>query len=92
MRDDTLMVLTRSHLFRSTDYQTFEQIDLPAPAHYKNKIGLFKTIWVLHSGELYGLVGRLVVDALGLIMIFLSITGFIIFLKKKKLLKLLSIN
>jgi len=87
MRDDTLMVLTRSHLFRSTDYQTFEQIDLPAPAHYKNKIGLFKTIWVLHSGELYGLVGRLVVDALGLIMIFLSITGFIIFLKKKKLLK-----
>ncbi len=87
MRGDTLLVLTRSNLFQSTDYSTFEKVALPAPHGYKNKIGLFKTIWVLHSGELYGLTGRLIVDLLGVIIVFLSITGFILYINKNKLIK-----
>lgn len=85
LRNDTLLVLTRSNLFASTDYQTFSRIDLPAPAGYDNKVSLFKTLWVIHSGAIYGLVGKLVVDFVALIIIFLSIGGFIMFINKKKL-------
>src|SRR5690606_21852969 len=56
------------------------------------KTGLFNTLWELHSGELFGLPGKLVVDLLGLVTILLSITGLLHFffprmikrLKKKK--------
>lgn len=85
MREDTLLVMTRSFLFSSTDYQNFTTIELPAPAGYDNKVGLFKTMWVLHSGELYGLAGRLFTDLIAIIMIFLSIGGFIMYFQKKKL-------
>jgi len=85
LRNDTLLVLTRSNLFASTNYQTFKRIDLPAPAGYDNKVGLFKTLWVIHSGAIYGLAGKLVVDFVALVMVFLSIGGFIMFVNKKKL-------
>lgn len=87
LREDTLLVLTRSNLFKSTDYKIFEKVSLPPPAGYNDKIGLFKTFWVLHSGELYGLTGRLIVDLIGIIMIFLSVTGFIIYINKNTLKK-----
>lgn len=50
---------------------------------------LFRTVWKLHSGELFGLPGRLVVDAVALVLIVLSLTGIVLFfcpflLKKMK--------
>jgi len=39
------------------------------------QFGVFKTLWVIHSGEIYGKVGRLLVDAVGLIVILISIAG-----------------
>lgn len=41
---------------------------------------LFKTVWTLHSGEYFGLAGRLVVDAIAIVLIILSITGIILFI------------
>jgi hypothetical protein len=87
LRGDTLLVLTRSNLFSSVDYQNFIQINLPAPADYDNKVGLFKTFWVIHSGEIYGLIGKLIVDLIAIIIVFLSIGGFIMFVNKKSLKK-----
>lgn len=46
---------------------------------------MFKTLWVIHSGEIYGLAGILLVDAVGLIFIFLSITGLIYFINRQRL-------
>ncbi len=88
-KDDTLLVLSRSFLFSSTDGENFIKHQLEAPDGYDNKIGLFKTLWIIHSGEIYGTIGKLIVDGIGIIFIFLTITGFILFInhyliKRKK--------
>lgn len=90
LKQDTLLILSRSYLLKSTDLTQFEKIEIPAPENYNDKIGLFKTMWVIHSGEIYGEVGKLIVDLLGLILIFLTISGLALFinrviLKKPKL-------
>ncbi len=81
-KQDTIVILTRSHLLKTTDLQSFEIIKLPPPENYDNKISVFKTLWVIHSGEIYGTIGKLIVDFAGLIFAFLTITGFIIFINK----------
>ncbi len=53
---------------------------LKAPKDYQPKTTLFRTVWKLHSGEFFGLPGRLVVDAIALVLIILSITGIILFI------------
>ena len=88
-KSDTLFVLSRSFLYKSVDNQSFIKYQLPKPIDYDNKVGLFKTLWVIHSGEIYGSIGKLFVDIVGLIFIFLSVTGLIYFIlpfiiKKKK--------
>ena len=98
-KGDTLLVLSRSNLLKTTNYHNFEVVTLPEPVDYDNKIGLFKTLWVIHSGELYGTFGKLLVDLIGLVFIFLIITGLIYFIngyrikyRKKKQLKAKSIK
>ena len=41
---------------------------------------LFKTVWALHSGAFFGLTGRLVVDAIAIVLIILSLTGIVLFI------------
>jgi hypothetical protein len=81
-KNDTNIILTRSFLLKTTNFTNFEVQTLPKPENYDNKIGLFKTLWVIHSGEIYGLAGKILVDIVGLIFGFLSVTGFIIFINK----------
>ncbi len=85
-KDNKLLVLMRSNLLIS-DFQknTFDKTELPKPENYDNKIGLFKTLWVIHSGEIYGDIGKIIVDLVGLIFIFLTITGLIIFINKLRI-------
>ena len=83
--NDTLYVMTRSHLLFSTNFKEFKKINLPPPENYDNKVGLFKTLWVIHSGEIYGKIGKIIVDVIGFILIFLTISGTIIFFNKNKL-------
>lgn len=52
---------------------------IPSPVNDAPKTNLFKIVWHLHSGELFGLPGRLVVDAIALILIILSFTGIVLF-------------
>ncbi len=79
-KGDTLLVLGRSYLLYSNDGINFTKVTLPEPEDYDNKVGLFKTLWVIHSGEIYGIPGILLVDTIGVIFIFLSITGLIYWL------------
>ena len=88
-KTDTLLVLTRSELLKTSDFKKFTVQILPAHKNYDNKVSLFKTLWLIHSGEIWGISGKLVVDFIALIFIFLSITGLIYFIapsviKRKK--------
>ena len=81
-KQDTLFLLTRSFLLKSSDIRDFSVITLPPPEDYDNRADLFRTIWTIHSGEIYGLAGRIIIDIAGLIFAFLTITGLIVFFNK----------
>jgi len=83
VKGDTLLILTRDFLFCTTDLVHLEQLNLPPPIGYERKISLFLTLWELHSGELFGIAGMLFVDILGIVLIFLSISGLLHFLFPK---------
>lgn len=78
---DSLWILTRSGLRAMSLRETgrFTELEIPAPEGYDNKVGLFKTLWVIHSGEIYGLAGKLLVDGVALIFIFLTLSGLVYF-------------
>lgn len=83
LKNDTLIILTRSHLIKTDDLINFIPVKLPDPIGYERKVGLFNTLWELHSGELFGLAGRLFVDILGVTVIWLSISGLLHFFYPK---------
>jgi hypothetical protein len=87
VKGDSIFVLTRSHLLLTHDLKQFKVLDLSAPAGYDNKVGLFKTLWVIHSGEIYGQIGKLLVDLVALVFIFLAIGGAWMYIGKRKLKK-----
>lgn len=83
LKQDSLIVLSRSFLLKSANGKDFECIQLPEPKGYLREAGLFQTLWQLHSGELFGLPGKLFVDVLGLVTIFLAVTGLLHFFLPK---------
>ncbi len=75
---DTLVVLSRSFVYTSLPpYKTFKRIQLHAPKDYDGKVTVFRTVWLLHSGELFGITGKIVVDAIAIILVVLCITGIV---------------
>jgi len=60
---------------------------LPANDHDYSE-SLFRTLWVMHSGKIFGTAGQLMVDMMALILIFLTITGLIFFFTPKLLRRL----
>ena len=78
---DSLVITGRSHVYLSIPpYKNFEKLTLPQAEGDDGKVSLFRTIWLLHSGELFGTIGILVVDAIAFILIFLTLTGIIYWL------------
>ena len=81
--NDGVKILTRSHLLHMNEtgsgFQVIE-LPLPHPTDFKRETSLFRALWVIHSGKILGKPGKLFVDILGLVMIFLSITGIIWFI------------
>ncbi|MBS2211719.1 PepSY domain-containing protein [Carboxylicivirga mesophila] len=76
-----LLVLTRSELAKfDLTSNSYQFMQLPAPNDFDGKSSLFKTIWLLHSGEVLGFSGKIIVDIIAIIIIFLSVTGIIWFL------------
>ena len=83
MKQNELLVQTRSFLLKSSDGKSFSPIALPAPQDYNAKVSLFKTLWLLHSGELWGFTGKLMVDLFGLALLVISLTGLMHFIFPK---------
>ena len=80
LKGNELVVQTRSFLLKSDDEKTFQLLNLPAPIDYDGKASLFKTLWLLHSGELWRSAGKLIVDLFGLAILFISLTGLMHFI------------
>ena len=79
---DTLYALNRSYLFKGLSEgskTSFNKIELPPYSGFNDKVGLFETIWQIHSGEIFGIPGKIYVDILGLLTIFISLSGIIYF-------------
>lgn len=92
----TVVALTRSRVFTIVPFVQYGEIVnigksssetyrveskiIPAPKKYEPKTTLFKLVWHLHNGEFFGLSGKLVVDAIALVLIVLSITGILLFI------------
>ena len=91
----TVVALTRSYVYKISildssrlqgkpamaKFHVGPAMVVPPPSEgYKPKTTLFKLVWHLHSGEFFGLPGKLVVDAIALVLIVLSITGIILFI------------
>lgn len=77
-KNDLLIVMTRSYLLNANlddKKLNFSKIKVLAGIDFNNKVGLFRTLWVIHSGEIYGTIGRLLVDTVGLLFIFITLTG-----------------
>ena len=79
-RADTLVLLTRSDLLWAVaPYSSFNKVQIKSPADFSPKVSLLKTVWWIHSGAIFGTVGRLVVDFLALVLIVLCLTGIVYF-------------
>lgn len=83
MKGTNLLVQTRSFFLKSTNGKDFLPIVLPSPEGYDGKVSLFKTIWILHSGEIWGPIGKLIVDLFGLALLIISFTGLLHFIFPK---------
>ena len=77
-KHDSLLVMTRSYLLignlKDKNFK-FSKIKVPAGEDSNNKVGLFRTLWVIHSGEIYGFIGKLLVDFVGIIFILITLSG-----------------
>jgi hypothetical protein len=81
-KGDSLLVMTRSSILLKRGQgptASFSEIAVPKAEDDDNKIGLFKTFWVIHSGEIYGSTGKLIVDGVGIIFIIIPLSGLVYF-------------
>lgn len=78
-KGDSILVMTRSELLVSSDTETprYAKADLPPAPDTKNDVTLFRTLWLIHSGKIYGFAGKIVVDLMALALIFLIVSGLI---------------
>lgn len=75
--NDSLIITGRSYLYISRPpYITYDREELPPPPAYKPEVSLFRIVWQLHSGEIFGNIGRMFADAIAIIFILLCLTGF----------------
>lgn len=83
---DSLLLLSRSQLYlRSAQKGHWQTISWAAPVGYTGEILLFRIVWALHSGEYFGLAGRLAVDIIGLVVMGLCATGIFYTFYRKQL-------
>ncbi|MDO4320621.1 MAG: PepSY-associated TM helix domain-containing protein [Bacteroidales bacterium] len=87
---DSIVVLGRSDIYVAVSpYLVFDKKELFPSPDSDGKVSLFRTVWTVHSGEIYGLAGRLFTDMIALILSILVVTGTVcwflpLYLKKHK--------
>lgn len=86
---DSLIVVGRSYLYCSTTpYHTFHRLTVKTPASHDGKVSLFRTVWLLHSGELFGTAGKLLMDMVAILLIVLTLSGIAYWLLPKHIRRL----
>lgn len=89
LKGDTMVVVGRSYLYTSVNpYNEFGRLELKAPEGYDGNVSLFRTVWLMHSGEMFGTVGKLIMDAVAVILILLCLTGIAYWLLPKYIRKI----
>ena len=81
-----VVVVTRSELITfsgSPDEKNARIIILKDPEGEERTISLFRLFWIIHSGEILGIAGRLLLDLLAFVIIFLVVTGLVHFFTPK---------
>ena len=75
-RKDTLLLTGRSYLYLSVaPYTSFRKIQIKKPKDFQEDVSMFRAVWMLHSGELFGSVGKIAVDVIAGVLILLCLTG-----------------
>lgn len=76
-----VIVLTRSFVYTASapDYN-FTRHELPSTGHEEEGVTLYRVIRHLHSGALFGSIGRYIVDILAIVIIIICLTGDIFFI------------
>lgn len=84
--DESLLAVTRDRVYRgSTGWPPAFADATPArAAEPGRRLPLFRLIFELHSGEVWGLPGRLAVDALGVLLLFLCVSGAWFWWRKRR--------
>lgn len=89
VRGDTLIVTGRSFLYSaSPPYTEFRKLTVKAPREYDGKVSLFRTIWLIHSGEIFGITGKILMDTVAVILIILCVTGVLYWILPKYIKKI----
>lgn len=84
LHGDTLVVLSRSQVYVALPpYSAFKRITIAAPKNHDSRATAFRTVWLLHSGELFGTAGKLLVDAIAILLVLLCATGILYWLLPK---------
>ena len=83
-RGDSVIVVSRNHIWVSPNIgKPFRQIQLRSSTNYDGKVSLLRTIWLIHSGALFGTIGKITGDAVAIVLIILSISGVWFFIARK---------
>lgn len=81
---DTLVVVGRSYVYTSLPpYRSFRRVAIAPPDGYTPAATAFRTVWLLHSGELFGSVGVAVVDFIAIALIVVCLSGLVFWAAKK---------
>jgi uncharacterized iron-regulated membrane protein len=75
--DGRVLALTRDRLYHAdpTSPGAFSEVTLPRAPEPERGLPLFRLVFHLHSGALWGPAGRLFVDLSGLLLVFCAVTG-----------------
>lgn len=86
---DTLVVMSRDYLYIATNpCRQFRRVQLPGTHGGDTQVTLFRTVWLLHSGALFGTVGKIVMDCVAVAIVLMCVTGLVFWQRKRSTLSL----
>lgn len=73
---DSIIAVSRSALWLLLPpYDQAQLITLKTPQNDDQRVSLFRTVWLLHSGALFGTIGKIIVDGIGFLLLLLAFSG-----------------
>lgn len=83
-KGDSVIVVGRDRLYLGLPpYTSFKPLEIKTPTDYDAWVSLFRTVWLMHSGQILGVPGKAILDVIGVIFIFLCLSGIAIWLLPK---------